>query len=950
MSADSDTSSNVLKNSEIAKINLAKNKSFLFQKIFDEGPEALLVLSIDIPRFTIVAASDAYLQATRTKREEILGKGVFEVFPDNPDEPEVKSVEFATESFTRVIKERRVDVMGIREHDIRRPEAEGGGFEVRYWNPTNYPVFDENGQVIYIIHQLKDVTALEEEKRGQMERKRITLKLEDSRSAAILLMKEALEFRRKTEVINKSLKKEIVDRKKAEDALKESMEKYRVLFDSIDEGYCVIKVIFNNNGKPINYRFLDINPAFENQTGLANTKGKLVLDLVPTQEQHWFDIFGKVAKTGEPIRFTNEAKGLNRYYDVYAFPVGEGKIRNVGVLFRDITQRKKAEDLLQKSEKQKADILESITDGFVAIDKQWRYTQVNAAGANALRKTQQELLGQNIWDVWKDAPSKFREELERSAKEQVTTHFEVYYPQHFSLWFECRCYPTDDGLAIFFTDVTERKKAEQELIQSLEREHLLAEVIRKASVGAGISYPDGKIGLINQAFEKITGYSQEELQKINWDITLTVPEYIDLEKEKLAQLHDSKKPVRYEKEYIRKDGSRVPVELTVQPFMDSNGDVTHYFSFIMDITERKKTEKELDQYRTHLEELVKERTQKIKESEQSYQELYESFGEAFIAIDWELTVIHWNKAAERVTKVLAKDALGKKVYEVLPEMMSVDFTPYFEALQQKKPARFMMNTVSRETGRPSIFEISTYPSTQGIIIIVEDKTKEEEIKRLSAIGQTAGMVGHDIRNPLQAMIGDVYLAKSDLDSIPAGLEKDNIKESLNGIEKNIEYVDKIVQDLQDYARPLKPTAKETDLEKVFNHVLSRKAIPENIHISCVVESNAKMLVVDPDLLKRIFANLISNAVQAMPNGGKLTVQAGKKSGDVMITVKDTGVGIPAEVKGMMFTPMFTTKSKGQGFGLAVVKRLTEALGGTVSFESEVGKGTKFIVRLPPPKS
>jgi PAS domain S-box-containing protein len=111
--------------------------------------------------------------------------------------------------------------------------------------------------------------------------------------------------------------------------------------------------------------------------------------------------------------------------------------------------------------------------------------------------------------------------------------------------------------------------------------------------------------LINQAFENITGYSREELQKINWDTTLTAPEYLDLEKEKLAQLHNSKKPVRYEKEYIRKDGSRVPVELTVQPFTDSYGTVTHYFSFVIDITERKKTEQELDQYRTHLEEACK---------------------------------------------------------------------------------------------------------------------------------------------------------------------------------------------------------------------------------------------------------------------------------------------------------------------------------------------------------
>jgi signal transduction histidine kinase len=108
---------------------------------------------------------------------------------------------------------------------------------------------------------------------------------------------------------------------------------------------------------------------------------------------------------------------------------------------------------------------------------------------------------------------------------------------------------------------------------------------------------------------------------------------------------------------------------------------------------------------------------------------------------------------------------------------------------------------------------------------------------------------------------------------------------------------------------------------------------------------------DPDYIKRIVSNLILNAIQAMPNGGKLTVKADKDkvSGDYVLSVEDTGVGIPDEIKDKLFTPMFTTKSKEQGFGLAVVKRMTETLGGTVVFESEHGKGTKFIVRSPPPK-
>ena len=94
-----------------------------------------------------------------------------------------------------------------------------------------------------------------------------------------------------------------------------------------------------------------------------------------------------------------------------------------------------------------------------------------------------------------------------------------------------------------------------------------------------------------------------------------------------------------------------------------------------------------------------------------------------------MTIIHWNKAAERVTTVEAKDALGKKIYDVLPEMTTVDAAPFLTLLQQGKRSRFMMNTISRETKKPSIFEISLYPSEQGIIVVVEDKTEEEKTKR-----------------------------------------------------------------------------------------------------------------------------------------------------------------------------------------------------------------------------
>ncbi len=130
----------------------------------------------------------------------------------------------------------------------------------------------------------------------------------------------------------------------------------------------------------------------------------------------------------------------------------------------------------------------------------------------------------------------------------------------------------------------------------------------------------------------------------------------------------------------------------------------------------------------------------------------------------------------------------------------------------------------------------------------------------------------------------------------------------------------------------------------------RTPMPGTIRGSCEISDDAEKIVADPELLRRVVNNLVSNAVQAMHKGGKLSINAHCEGKDVVVEVQDTGAGIPEDVKPRLFTPLFTTKSKRQGFGLAVVKRVTEAMNGTVSFESEAGKGTKFTVRLPPPKA
>ena len=155
------------------------------------------------------------------------------------------------------------------------------------------------------------------------------------------------------------------------ESLKDKENQYLTLFNSIDEGFCTIEVIFDVDDKPVDYRFLEINPAFEGQTGLVEAEGKLMRDLAPDHEKHWFEIYGKIALTGEPMRFVNEAKALNRWYDVYAFKIGDPEGREVAILFNDITKRKKAEDELKEHQNTLEEKVEKRTEDLLSLIRSW---------------------------------------------------------------------------------------------------------------------------------------------------------------------------------------------------------------------------------------------------------------------------------------------------------------------------------------------------------------------------------------------------------------------------------------------------------------------------------------------------------------------------------------------------------------------------------------------------
>jgi signal transduction histidine kinase len=205
----------------------------------------------------------------------------------------------------------------------------------------------------------------------------------------------------------------------------------------------------------------------------------------------------------------------------------------------------------------------------------------------------------------------------------------------------------------------------------------------------------------------------------------------------------------------------------------------------------------------------------------------------------------------------------------------------------------------------------------------------------------AGSVGHELRNPLAAISNAIYYLKMVLPETD-----ENVREFLEIIASETRNSEKIISDLLDFSRVKSLNRQKMQVAEVVALVLEKHVPPDAIHGAINIPDDLPAIVADPVHVDQVLSNLVTNACQAMPESGTLTVSAHKDGDMVAIDVGDTGCGIAPEHLDKLFEPLFTTKPKGIGLGLAVCKNLVEANGGSISVESDAGKGSTFTVSLP----
>ncbi len=520
-------------------------------------------------------------------------------------------------------------------------------------------------------------------------------------------------------------------------------------------------------------------------------------------------------------------------------------------------------------------------------------------------------------------------------------------------------------VALVFGDVKGASGSEGPVGAHKEGEARFHAFFDQAPLGYQSLGADGTILEVNQKWTEMTGYSREEAVGRCFG-EFMAPEYSRGFKARFARFIREGRNSS-ELELIRKDGTCLQVAIEGRVGHCPDGALKQTHCILRDITDQKRAEAEL------------------RESVQQMKQLLSFLPDATFVIDRGGRVTAWNRAMEALTGVRADDILGRGDYAPALPFYGVRRPILIDLILKPDPAfeshygnaKRVGGSISAEgmtdlgymwavasplydTGGgivgaiESVRNISEMKKVEGELKrhvghleeLVRERTAQlQESHRLAAIGETATMVGHDLRNPLQAIVNTMFLLEGKVEGAPESPESAEMMRSFKRIDRNIAYMNKIVSDLTDFARPLALHTAKVPVGALISDTLSNIAVPPCISVELRADC-ALIADLDPLMMRRVLTNLITNAIQAMPSAGCLGIGAFESGEKLVIKVSDTGQGIPPAVVKTLFTPLRSHKSKGMGLGLPVAKRMVEAHGGTITFRTALGYGTTFIVEVP----
>ena len=871
----------------------------------------------------MVAANESRLRATLTRREDIIDRALFDVFPDNPDDPRATGVRNLVASLDEVLRTGKPHRMELQKYDIRTPD---GRFEERYWHPLNSPVFDAAGKLIYIIHRVEDVT-------------------------------EQVITRRHTS------------------QLRESEERYRLLADMIPQH------IWTTD--PAGYHGW-FSRRWHEFTGTTfdDTKGEGWLKyLHPDDRDRTLARWQHSLRTGDPYsveyRF-RRADGEYCWFLGQAMPRRDdaGRIIEWFGTLTDISEQKQLgrvrERLLareQEAREKVTTILESITDAFFAVDREWRFTYVNREAERLLKRSREELLGQSVWHEYTDAVgSTFQREYRRAMEEQTTVRFEEYYAP-LGMWLDVRAYPSPGGLSVFFRDETPRKRTEQTLRESEERFRALAQ---NASVGIFVIDEESRIEFANPAVERIFGFALPEMLGQRLDMLMPEDQRPRHDAGVRRYLETGKRNIRWEGVELpgrTRDGRIVPLEISMGEFERAG---RHYFTGIArDITERKQAEAAMRE--------SEERFRTLGNSIPQLAWMADARGWIFWYNDrwhdytgttleemegWGWRKVHHPEFVERVVeKIRHAFENGVPWEDTFPLRSRTGEYRWF--LSRALPIRDAEGHVVRWFGTNTDVTDEMNAAAERERLLEREREaradaerRREELERVTeSRARLMRGFSHDVKNPLGAADGYAQLLEDGIYGELPDTQRDSVKRIRRSIQRSLH----LIHELLELARA---ESGQIELERIPCNVagLVRESAEDfraqAVAAGLALEVNTMDRIdahIDPARVRQILSNLLSNAVK-YTRSGSVSVKAdrrndgGPRAGEwIAISVTDTGPGIPPEKQQMIFqefTRLDPGAQQGAGVGLAISRRIARLLGGDITVESLVDHGSTFIFWLP----
>ncbi len=309
---------------------------------------------------------------------------------------------------------------------------------------------------------------------------------------------------------------DITERKMSEEALHESEQSYRTLFESMDDGFCSIEMIFDQHQQPVDYRFLEVNSSFEKHSGMRNVQGRRVREFIPDLEKHWYQMYGKVALTGESARREDEVKELNRWLNIHAFRIGGTESRKVGVVFSDISERRQTDEALRRSEARFQAIVAQATAGIVELSLTGKFTLVNERFCEIVGRTAAELQGMRAQDITHPddlGASPLRSTGLAKGRGDFSVEKRYLRPDGTAVWVSNSVAwitdrdDTPTGFVEIAQDISERKRLEAALTVS---EAYFRELTQNLPIGVWTSLPHGLVDFSNRHWLEYIGQNLQQ--------------------------------------------------------------------------------------------------------------------------------------------------------------------------------------------------------------------------------------------------------------------------------------------------------------------------------------------------------------------------------------------------------------------------------------------------------